>query len=422
MQGARRSYLKTTASAVTVAVAASAAAAWLGSLAWPWGWLAVPVALMAAAAAAVSASGALVLWRDRFAQRGAGDAFLHFNAPRSDTAVSAASDGRAWRGGALRVGELVTVASLEEISATLDADGCLDGLPFMPEMARYCGQSLRVFRIVDKVYDYGRSKKMRAIDDCVLLVSTRCDGADHGGCQANCYLVWKRAWLRPPATRAGRAAPAAAARRVVAWCQPVVAGSTDRYRCQYTELAAASRPLPGWDPRQDWRAYTSGNVTFAAFAIAMLTRLFNAVQEWRGGHAFPDMPASELQSTPRIDLGLQPGELVRVLSADAIARTLDAKGRNRGMWFDRDMLKHSGVVYPIDRRIDRIIDDATGKMLVMKTPSVTLRGADSTGEYLRFNPQQDPLFWRECWLERAGEPVSARSESSATVTRVAAGD
>ena len=35
---------------------------------------------------------------------------------------------------ALRKGDLVEVRSEEEILRTLDADGKLDGLPFMPEM------------------------------------------------------------------------------------------------------------------------------------------------------------------------------------------------------------------------------------------------------------------------------------------------
>ena len=34
----------------------------------------------------------------------------------------------------LRVGELVEVRSEDEILATLDVDGELEGLPFMPEM------------------------------------------------------------------------------------------------------------------------------------------------------------------------------------------------------------------------------------------------------------------------------------------------
>ena len=44
----------------------------------------------------------------------------------------------------LRVGELVEVRSEQEILATLDEHGRLDGLPFMPEMLQFAGQRLRV--------------------------------------------------------------------------------------------------------------------------------------------------------------------------------------------------------------------------------------------------------------------------------------
>ena len=39
-----------------------------------------------------------------------------------------------------RAGDRVLVRSPEEILATLDADGTLDGLPFMPEMLDWCGK------------------------------------------------------------------------------------------------------------------------------------------------------------------------------------------------------------------------------------------------------------------------------------------
>jgi hypothetical protein len=43
----------------------------------------------------------------------------------------------------LRVGDWVEVRSAAEIFATLDERGCLDALPFMPEMLSYCGKSSR---------------------------------------------------------------------------------------------------------------------------------------------------------------------------------------------------------------------------------------------------------------------------------------
>ena len=49
------------------------------------------------------------------------------------------------------VGSQVMVRSAGEILSTLDDNGTLDGLPFMPEMLSWCGKSFRVLRRVDKI-------------------------------------------------------------------------------------------------------------------------------------------------------------------------------------------------------------------------------------------------------------------------------
>ena len=54
----------------------------------------------------------------------------------------------------LKVGELVEVRSAEEIRATLDENGELDGLPFMPEMLAFCGRRLTVHKVAHKSCDY----------------------------------------------------------------------------------------------------------------------------------------------------------------------------------------------------------------------------------------------------------------------------
>src|SRR5262245_37605705 len=44
----------------------------------------------------------------------------------------------------LRPGDLVEVRAPEEILQTLDTEGTLDQLPFMPEMLRFCGRRFQV--------------------------------------------------------------------------------------------------------------------------------------------------------------------------------------------------------------------------------------------------------------------------------------
>ena len=47
-------------------------------------------------------------------------------------------------------GDWVEVRSKEEIFATLDENGHLEGLPFMPQMTQYCGQRFQVFKRAGK--------------------------------------------------------------------------------------------------------------------------------------------------------------------------------------------------------------------------------------------------------------------------------
>ena len=50
----------------------------------------------------------------------------------------------------LGAGDWVEVRSKEEIFATLDENGHLEGLPFMPQMTQYCGQRFQVFKRAGK--------------------------------------------------------------------------------------------------------------------------------------------------------------------------------------------------------------------------------------------------------------------------------
>src|SRR5207245_2332317 len=93
----------------------------------------------------------------------------------------------------LQAGELVEVLTDAEIFATLDTEGKLDGLPFMPEMLSFCGQRFRVLSRADSTCWRGQPRK---IESSVHLDRIRCDGSAHENCHASCLLLWKEAWLR----------------------------------------------------------------------------------------------------------------------------------------------------------------------------------------------------------------------------------
>src|SRR5262245_34384174 len=96
----------------------------------------------------------------------------------------------------IHVGDWVEVRPKEEILATLDKSGRLDGLPFMPQMFKYCGQPFRVHKVAHKTCDtVGRTGGRRLPQG--IHLDLRCDGEAYGGCQAACLLFWKEAWLQP---------------------------------------------------------------------------------------------------------------------------------------------------------------------------------------------------------------------------------
>jgi hypothetical protein len=96
----------------------------------------------------------------------------------------------------LSVGDWVEIQSKGEILRTLDSNGRLDGMPFMPEMFAFCGQKVQVYKRAHKTCDTVFPVRGRRVDRTVHL-ETRCDGHAHGGCQAGCLIFWKEAWPTP---------------------------------------------------------------------------------------------------------------------------------------------------------------------------------------------------------------------------------
>jgi hypothetical protein len=296
-----------------------------------------------------------------------------------------------------RPGEIVEVRSLPEILATLDERGCLDGMPFMPEMAAYCGHRFTVHRRVDKVWEYAHGTGLRRVRRAVLLDTLRCDGQGHSGCQAACELIWKEAWLQVPGDRPALA-PGVVGGPDLDACASVLVDGGRRYVCQMTEILRASTPISLRDPSHYWRDLVSGNVRFAPLVAALSVRVFNGVN-WRlGGSPWPVLTPQERTATPHQDLGLQPGQVVRVKSKQAIELTLNPKLRNRGLEFGTDMLFCAGGSHRVVARVDRIVDERSGELLEFKTPSILLEGAHANGGTL-LTPQNEYFFWREIWLD-----------------------
>jgi hypothetical protein len=94
----------------------------------------------------------------------------------------------------LRPGEWVEVKSLPEIQSTLDANGKLRGLDFLPGMQPFCGKRFKVLKRMEILYQE-ESSKVRRLKNTVLLGEVQCDGLLMR-CDRLCYLFWREAWLR----------------------------------------------------------------------------------------------------------------------------------------------------------------------------------------------------------------------------------
>ena len=344
----------------------------------------------------------------------------------------------------LRAGDWVQVKSAKEILATLDQEGRVESLPFMPEMLQYCDRTFQVVKRADKTCDTIESTGLRRMHNAVHLADVRCDGRQHDGCQAGCLLFWKEAWLRrPDAGKSPRVRTVAAGSNglldagsdppgcpsmplrsvMTATRSSNVAGELT-YMCQATELRAATSALPWWYVSQYVRDVRSGNATVAQVLRGALIGLFNRTQVLlrrvvpasvlvRDGLKYPFIQGV-LTRTPTEVIGLQPGDVVEIKSKEEIVATLDTNNRNRGLLFDREEVRFCGRRARVLRRVNKVIDERTGKMIHIDSDSVILEGVYCGGEFNRCCPRGIYSFWREIWLKKAGEPCHGPSQPHGT--------
>jgi hypothetical protein len=310
-------------------------------------------------------------------------------------------------------GDLVQVKGLDEILNTLDAEGKLEGMPFMPEMARHCGQRFRIARRANKTCVEGFT--LRRLERTFFLEGLRCDGSAHEGCQRGCLLFWKEAWLRPcdeespPAADGNGGGDQAAAGESGLWrsAEDLPTRKGDRFLCQSTELAEATAgDFPRWNLRHYLEDLVRGEITLPRLVRIFWRSVKNKVRRRLGLRLVEQVQGGQADP-PRGDLDLQPGQWVEVKSAAEIRTLIDAEGKNHGLSFEIEMLEHCGrryqVAYPI-RKV--ILEDparkATGTMVALSN-TVVLEGVTCQGLCLKNCPRANFFWWREAWLRRVTE-------------------
>ena len=310
----------------------------------------------------------------------------------------------------LQAGDCVEVRPPEEIIQTLDASGTLNGLPFMPEMFRECGQRFQVaYRplqiCTDNVPVIDDQSRVRGFigDDVVLLEGVRCTGLEHGDCKRGCMVFWKDSWLRKVSGSAVPPQRTPVARSVEKLRS---AASGPAYFCQSSEILKATRSLS----KLDRFAVCLGDIREGNRRVGEVLRhvciwfFWRAHTTMRGAY-----PRGNQWPTPTEVLNLQPGEWVEVKSLAEITKTLDSSGRNRGLHFTPDMRLRCGQRYRVRSRASRLIAEGTGHMLSIKN-TVLLDGAVNEKAHNTFGscPRRAYQYWREIWLKRAPPPAPSR--------------
>ena len=93
-----------------------------------------------------------------------------------------------------------------------------------------------------------------------------------------------------------------------------------------------------------------------------------------------------------------------------ILRTLDEKGRHRGLQFTAEMRPFFGRRARVVKRVENIFLEESHQRRSLKN-TVLLEGMHCHGE--NFNCDRYCfLFWREQWLRRAGPPAGSGAASS----------
>lgn len=300
----------------------------------------------------------------------------------------------------LKQNQLVRVKSLSAILNSLDESGCIDGLPFMPEMIEHCGRKFRVSLKVEKTCVDNPTMHMAEFtnNDVYFLEDLRCSGKFHDGCQRGCRIFWKESWLEPVNENETDEIIIDDSANPPDFKNFLKTKTNDStYFCQSTQLNAATIPL---NPKEKiFKLFTDVKIgtydLLKAVKLLIIPLLRKIIRKIKDQH-----PKGSLTVTPEEVLNLLPGETVEVRSFEEIVTTLDKKGKNKGLAFEPDMKMFCGKRFKVRNRLDRMILEKNGRMIEVRN-SVILEGVTCEC-FFAFGgcPRKEFQYWREIWLKR----------------------
>jgi hypothetical protein len=96
----------------------------------------------------------------------------------------------------------------------------------------------------------------------------------------------------------------------------------------------------------------------------------------------------------------QPGDVVEVRSYDEISKTLNARNRNKGLFFMPEQKQFCGQRFKVFKSPHRMMMELTGEMREMTAPSYYLEGVYCDGHCHNGCERSCFLMWREEWLKK----------------------
>ena len=317
-----------------------------------------------------------------------------------------------WAPSWLRPGDLVQVIPPDKILATLDVNGTMDGLPFMPEMIAYCGQRHQIERRAITACYYGPgSRRAFHSDRIVTLRGVRCGGSDHGGCQKACLMFWHEEWLRPATDQKTNGDVNSDADERLRSRLKTSSGPKT-YFCQASEILRLTYPV---ERRERYAKYFSG-LKAGNFGWFQMVRSLWTGTALRIRERFSGVyPRGDARPSPVENLDLQSGEWVEVKPLEEIIETLNRRGQNRGLRFSPDMRRLCGRRLRVASRIDRLVVDGTGQMRQLQN-TVRLEGSTCGCDYIGLGlggcARCEVTYWREIWLRRTNPPTEFEPTTS----------
>ena len=322
----------------------------------------------------------------------------------------------------------------------------------MPQMLEFCGRRFQVHKHVHKLCSFATRPAGNRMSNAVNLKDVQCDGQAYGGCEMRCMILWKEAWLKrldlyeSASTSEVHGEPDKLSSNIESsGCSESDLWEGTRapyeetgtieaiYVCQATQIPKATQPLSRWALGQYYEDYVSGNACMSKILSGLLFQVFHhflvasgvgfgsllrwaydVFQSRRGGIPYPwrrgQVPKDS--RTPSANLNLQVGELVRIKDYKEILKTLDDEWKNRGLGFHAELSIHCGKTFRVLQRPSKLIDEKTGRLMLLKNECIVLDGANCEGRYT------DPLncprasypYYREVWLERVKEKTCSTSE------------